>query len=228
MNWQEILLGDKSFDFLPEIILRTLIMYLLLFTGLRIIGKRAINQLSIFELLMIIALGSAAGDPMIYNDVGILNALVVFIVVFGFYKVILLVITHSEKAEKVLEGKPFTIIRQGKASVESLNFKELAMDELLVMLRNQHVLHLGEVETGVIETNGELSLLFYKKEDVKPGLPVWPDLLKQKIKWAQEEGIYACTFCAHTQQLARGGGGVCGHCLRNDEWVKTKDDYREK
>ncbi|MDO5524042.1 MAG: DUF421 domain-containing protein, partial [Bacteroidia bacterium] len=107
MNWQEILMGGESWPFLGEIVLRTAIMLLLLFIGLRFTGKRGMQQLSVFELLIIIALGSAAGDPMIYKDVGIAFALITFLVVFGGYKLITSLIVRSKKAEEILEGKPF-------------------------------------------------------------------------------------------------------------------------
>lgn len=85
MNWQDILFGDENLSFLAEIALRSVIMFLLLFLGLRVAGKRGVKQLSIFELLIIIALGSAAGDPMIYKEVGVIYALVVFVVIFLIY-----------------------------------------------------------------------------------------------------------------------------------------------
>ena len=120
MNWQEILFGDENAFFLVEIAIRSLIMFLLIFLGLRITGKRAVKQLSIFELLIIIALGSAAGDPMLYKEVGILNAVVVFTVIFLVYWLLTQLIEHSEKIETILEGKPLYIIREGRASRESL------------------------------------------------------------------------------------------------------------
>ena len=66
MNWQELLFGDEATSFLFEIAFRTFLMFILVLILLRLTGKRSIKQLSIFEIVMIIALGSAAGDPMIY------------------------------------------------------------------------------------------------------------------------------------------------------------------
>ena len=63
---EKILLGDEDWYFIPEIMFRTLLMYLVVLIGLRVLGKRGVKQLSIFELVVIISLGSAAGDPMFY------------------------------------------------------------------------------------------------------------------------------------------------------------------
>lgn len=228
MNWQEIIFGDEELAFLAEIALRSLIMFFLIFGGLRVMGKRGVKQLSVFELLIIIALGSAAGDPMIYKEVGVVYAVVVFTVVFFFYWLITKFIIHSEKMEKVLEGEPVCIIREGKASEESLGHKELAMDEFFSVLRNHHILHLGQVENAVLETSGEVSLLLYDDNEIKPGLPVWPDHLKKKTKHVLENGLYACTYCGNTQEIISEERIKCSYCNKNEEWVKAENDHPEK
>lgn len=221
MNWQEILFGDENYFFLAEIAIRSLIMFLFVFLGLRITGKRAVKQLSIFELLIIIALGSAAGDPMLYREVGVLNALVVFVVIFLLYWLLTKFIEHHKKIEALLEGKPFYVIRDGRASKESLTHKELAMDEFFSALRVSGVFQLGEVKAGVLETSGNMSLLFYPKEEIRPGLSVWPDYLSKKTDYVAQTDVYACTTCGNTQKVNAGEKTRCSHCLQNDEWVKA-------
>ena len=66
IDWSAILLGSEEWSFLPEVALRTLIMFIIIITGLRFMGKRGVKQLSVVELVVIIGLGSAAGDPMFY------------------------------------------------------------------------------------------------------------------------------------------------------------------
>lgn len=221
MNWQDILFGDEDISFLTEIAVRSLIMFLLLFFGLKVAGKRGVKQLSIFELLIIIALGSSAGDPMIYKEVGVIYALVVFVVVFLIYWLITKFMQHSEKMESILEGKPFYIIRDGKASKESLKHKELAIDEFFSALRSHQVSHLGQVQEGILETNGDVNLLLYNENEVRPGLPVWPDHLNKKTKQVPHNGFYACTNCGHTQPMSAHESDLCGFCLKNDEWVEA-------
>lgn len=172
MNWQELLFGDENYFFLVEIAIRSLVMFLFIFLGLRLTGKRAVTQLSIFELLIIIALGSAAGDPMLYREVGILNALVVFTVIFLVYWLLTQLMERSEKIETLLEGKPYYIIREGRASRESLTHKELAMDEFFSTLRAYGIFQLGEVKEGVLETSGNVSVLRFPENEIRQGLPV--------------------------------------------------------
>jgi uncharacterized membrane protein YcaP (DUF421 family) len=65
-DWQTLLLGEEDWSFLPEVLLRSVIMFLVAVISVRLIGKRGIMQ-GVFELVTIITLGSAAGDPMFYK-----------------------------------------------------------------------------------------------------------------------------------------------------------------
>jgi uncharacterized membrane protein YcaP (DUF421 family) len=80
-SWKELLLGSEEWNFLPEVAIRTLVMFTIILIGLSILGKRGVKQLSVFELVVIIGLGSAAGDPMFYKDVGLIPAIIVFIII---------------------------------------------------------------------------------------------------------------------------------------------------
>lgn len=228
MDWQNVFWGTENFIFLAEIAIRSVIMFLLLFAALRITGKRALKQLSLFELIIIIALGSAAGDPMIYKEIGIVSALVVFIIVFLSYWLITKLMENSEKIETILEGKPYCIIDQGRASKESLKHKELAMDEFFSILRHEHIFHLGQVESAILETSGEVSILFYDSADIKAGLPIWPDYLEKKTKKIEYSGTYACTYCGYTKTLKAGESNMCEYCNNNNEWVEAKTGNRER
>ena len=99
-SWKELMLGGENWNFLPETILRTLIMFIVILASLRILGKRGVKQLSIFELVVIISLGSAAGDPMLYKDVGILPALIVFTMIVGLYSLLTYMIGKNNKLRK--------------------------------------------------------------------------------------------------------------------------------
>lgn len=224
MDWQEILFGDENANFLLEIAMRTLIMFLLIFLGLRVAGKRGVKQLSIFELLIIISLGSAAGDPMIYKEVGILNSTIVFVVVFLVYWLITKLVENSEKMEDILEGEPMYIIRDGKVSKEALNHKVLAGDEFFASLRNHNLSHLGQVKASILETTGEVSILPFKNEEVRPGLPIWPDLLYKKTKVVPHDGLYACSKCGNRRIMAREETAICSYCNKNHLWVEAISD----
>jgi uncharacterized membrane protein YcaP (DUF421 family) len=80
---QRMFLGDLPWWFTAEVIVRTIIMYAYSLLLVRLVSRRAVGQLSLIEFLLVIALGSAVGDPMFYHDVPLLHGMaVVTVVVF--------------------------------------------------------------------------------------------------------------------------------------------------
>lgn len=221
MNWHELLFGDEGVNFLLEIALRSVIMFLLIFLGLRVAGRRGVSQLSIFELLIIISLGSAAGDPMLYREVGLLNSLVAFAVVFFVYWIITKMVENSDKMEDILEGEPMYIIREGRVSKEALKNKVLAGDEFFASLRFHNISHIGQVKAAILETSGEVSILPFKDNEVKPGLPVWPDLLHHQYKIIPYDGVYACSKCGTIKEMMKDEKAECSFCMKNELWVEA-------
>lgn len=113
-------------------------MFLVVVVSLNFTGKRGVKQLSVFEMVMIISLGSAGGDPMFYKEVGILQAITVFVVVLLSYRLIIFLITKYDRIETLFEGKPVEIIRDGKFTKAADKMK-LGSDELFSELRNKNL-----------------------------------------------------------------------------------------
>lgn len=224
-NWQRILLNDLPITFLLEVVFRTLVMFFVILITLRASGKRGIKQLSIFELVLIIGLGSAAGDPMFYEDVGILPAFTVFVIVILLYISVTRLADKFTWVEKALEGQPVYIINEGIIQVEAFNKSGLSQDELFAELRLLNVEHLGQVRTLLIETSGDFSVLFFADDDVVPGLPIFPDKLEKKLVIIPSTGDYACFKCGHVRYFESGALCVCPVCSRK-EWVNTIDCKR--
>jgi uncharacterized membrane protein YcaP (DUF421 family) len=219
-DWKQLLLGGEDWNFLPETILRTLIMFIVILISLRILGKRGVKQLSIFELVVIIGLGSAAGDPMFYKDVGILPALIVFSMVVGLYTLITYMIGKNQKFEKLVEGKPICLIKDGVFSINNFSKEILGADEFFAELRMQGVSQLGQIEEAIEESSGNISIFYYPDEDVKFGLPIMPDSLEKAHQKIHETDYYSCVFCGYTEKLKPVAKHNCPTC-KKWEWVKS-------
>ncbi len=227
-DWGRILLGDLPGQFLLEVTIRTVLMFAVIFIGMRATGKRAVRQLSIMELVLIVGLGSAAGDPMFYNDVGLLPALVVFIVVILVYRSLTRLAAKSIKMEKLIEGESFLIVENGEFTIDSFNKEDLGQDEFFMEMRIKNVEHLGQIRKAYLETNGQVSIFFYEDEDVRPGLPLLPELFRQRSRTITRTATYACTFCGNVKDLSpQEGFHVCPKCSRST-WVSALSSRRVK
>ena len=224
-DWKRVLLNDLQPNFLFEVIFRAVIMFTVLLLALKLAGKRGVKQLSVFEMVIIIALGSAAGDPMMYEDVGLLPAITVIIVIILFYKLITLLVAKIPKFEHFIEGTTECIIEDGQFSLHSFKKENLAQDEFFLELRLKSIEHLGQIKNAFIETNGEISTFFYPDDEVKYGLPILPQLFNKKSENITKSGIYACAFCGNIQELTT-LGGTCENCHKK-EWVLAIKTIRQ-
>ena len=225
IGWKDFILGAENWNFLPEVMLRTLIMFIIILVSLRLLGKRGVKQLSIFELVVIISLGSAAGDPMFYKDVGILPALVVFIIIIVLYSLITYIIGKSKRFEKLMEGKSVRLIKNGTFSIEDFSKESLGEDEFFAELRLQGVSQLGQIEEAFEESSGDISIFYFPDEDVKFGLPIMPYSLDSRQQNIKEDGNYACIFCGYTEKLKPAAKYACPKCQK-DWWVKASNNNR--
>ncbi|NTD97038.1 DUF421 domain-containing protein [Agrobacterium tumefaciens] len=200
-------------------------MYFIILVGLRLLGKRGVRQLSVFELVVIISLGSAAGDPMFYKEIGLLIPVVIFLVIVSAYRLTTYLTAKNEKIDDLIEGKCVYLIRDGVFNINDFKKEALAKDEFFADLRQQGISHLGQIEITILETSGALSVYPYPDEAVKFGLPILPDLFEKKMKLISVEDQYACSFCGAVEKIQLMGKHSCKRC-KNEEWVKAIDQCR--
>ncbi len=223
IDFKTVFLADLDWSLALQIVLRTLIMFSVILVFLRLSGKKGVSQLSIFEVAIIIGLGSAAGDPMANPDQAIVPALIVFVTIMVFYRLITWFASRSEQFESLVEGDPVYVIEEGIFVLDA-GEQTFAKDEFFAEMRQQNIEHLGQVQTAILETNGTLSFFYYADEDVKPGLPVLPKLYHKKSNSLSQAGQYACTTCGQIEQIGTSHHS-CPRCQQT-EWVEAVKTQR--
>lgn len=224
-DWQRILFGELPEQFLLEVGARTLIMFVVIFISLRATGKTTVRQLTIVNLVLIVGLGSAAGDPMFYHDVGLLPALLVFGVVVFAFRALTRWAATSTKASDLVQGKTILLIEDGQFAIDEFKKEQLGQDEFFMELREGGVEHLGQVRRAYLESSGDVSLFFYEDDQVKSGLPILPELFNQKSVQISQAGLYACSFCGQVENLQPQKSVICPHC-QHKEWVPALKSRR--
>jgi uncharacterized membrane protein YcaP (DUF421 family) len=217
MDWNNIFIGELDWEFVLEILLRSIIMFTSVIVFLRLSGKKGVRQLSLFEVAIIISLGSAVGDPMFNRDNPIVPALIVMVAIILFYLAITWLAVKSQRFESLLEGDPIYIIENGMFDLKDGRKHTIAKDEFFAEMRQENIEHVGQVRKAILETNGKMSFIFYGEEEVKPGLPIWPKEYEKKVKVIQSIGNYACAFCGNIEKI-ESGVCTCNRCNK-DEWV---------
>nr|WP_318382161.1 DUF421 domain-containing protein [uncultured Enterobacter sp.] len=222
---QRMALDKVPLEFLGEVALRSLYTFVLVFLFLKITGRRGVRQMSLFEVLIILTLGSAAGDVAFYDDVPLLPVLVVFITLAVLYRAVMWMMAHSEKLEDLLEGKPVVVVENGELAWEKLHSENLTEFEFFMELRVNGVEQLGQVRLAIMETNGQISLYYFPDEDVRPGLCILPAECIERFTTVPEDGDYACVRCSEVVIMQAHEHQLCPRCA-NPEWSKASRAVR--
>lgn len=226
-DWQRMLLDQFPPLFLAEVALRALFAFVAVFVFLKVSGRRGIRQLSVFELVIILTLGSAAGDVSFYEDVPLLPVAAVFITLLALYRLTVALMTKSHRFGGWVEGRPITIIRDGIYELRSLDQLQISADEFFMELRQQGVEHLGQVRLAILETDGEVSLYFHGPDEVRPGLSVLPPEHRPTFRQVPASGMYACTRCGFPHVLETGQEQPCPRC-HNPHWARALTSLRSR
>jgi uncharacterized membrane protein YcaP (DUF421 family) len=212
-------LGDLPVLFTLEVIVRTVIMYGYTLLLVRWLSRRAVGQLSLVEFLLVIALGSAVGDPMFYPDVPLLHAMAVVAVVVFLNRGLNHLIIQSGRIERLVEGTPVPVVEEGLIQYQNLNQSLIGHEELFEYLRLRGVEHLGVVRQAYIEQGGRLSLFRYSRQQQRPGLRInppgelAPPLHLQQGTSVEKAGLLACVQCGYVQRFTSGQSlPVCPRC----------------
>lgn len=222
-EWSRMFKGDQyTWWFLFEVVFRTTVMFVLMVLFFRLSGKTEIKQLTIYDVIIIVGLGSAAGDPMLYDDVPLLNGLIVFVTVLLLYRLMTYLTGKNKELDKFLEGEIRCIMDQeNTVNLEALEKEKLQVPDLFTSLRLQKVSQLGQVERIYIETSGEFSVFFRNEDEVKKGLPIYPDELDKATAHIDVAGDYSCKHCGYTKMFTQPTAKpVCPNC-KKIHWLQA-------
>lgn len=148
-----------SYIILAEIAFRTATMYLYTLFNIRIFRTRNVAQLTLSDLIIVIALGSAVGDPMMYVNVPLIQAMISITTIVMITKGISILVEHNNTIEKMIEGEEITIIKHGEMLKQNMRKANLSQDDLFARLRLHGVQNTGEITYAFLETSGLLSII---------------------------------------------------------------------
>jgi len=168
-DFQRIFLGEgvDSYLFLAEVLFRTSIMFSCAIVFARLVGKRAVGEISPIELVLVIIVGSAAGDPMFYPHVPLLHGILVLAFVSVLHRAFQSTTKRWQGAEASLEGEPIKVISDGSILEGELGRAGLSRRDLMMLLRGASVADTGEIEHAYFEPSGRLSIFSYARSQQK-------------------------------------------------------------
>jgi uncharacterized membrane protein YcaP (DUF421 family) len=152
-------------DFLLSIIVRTILVTVFVIVVIRWMGHKGLGQLSMYELLILIGLGSAIGDPMIYEEMSLPHAFTSILVVVILFKVFDYFTSKSKRFGKAILPKPILIVKDGRLVEKGLEDARMNKDEYLSYMRIHGIRDMSEIEESYLELNGQVS--FIKRQGLR-------------------------------------------------------------
>jgi uncharacterized membrane protein YcaP (DUF421 family) len=161
MDWKSIFLPDTP---LLEIILRGSIMYIALFTMLRVILKRQTGTLGMTDLLLITLLADAAQNAMAGEYKSLPDGIVLVATIIFWNYLFDWLSFKSEWFGHLIEPPPLPLIKNGKLQRKNMRQEYITEDELMMQLRHQGLDDVSKVKGAYIESDGQISVIERKEK----------------------------------------------------------------
>ena len=170
-----------NIDFIEafKIIPRSVASLIILFLITKLMGKKQVSELSLFDYVIGISIGNYTAEMVMNFDYQYINGIIA-ILTFGIISYLVSVLTmKSMSLRRFLIGVPTIIIDEGKISLEALKKAKLDINDFLEQCRGEGYFDVSEISSAILEVNGKISIL--PKRDYQ--IPTLKDL---KIKANKE------------------------------------------
>ena len=151
---------------LTELLIRITAGFIVLFILARVMGRKEISQMTFFNFVSAIAIGSITANMVLNSNISIRNGFIALISWALFTIFIGYIDIFSKKSRKLTTGEPIIVIKEGKIMEHSLRKTRLDVDRLRSLLRQKNIFAISDVHYAIFETNGKLSVV--PKEGQQP------------------------------------------------------------
>ncbi|MDU6821054.1 DUF421 domain-containing protein [Leclercia adecarboxylata] len=143
-----------------EMILRAVAIYLILLVVFKIAGRRALLQMTSFDLILLLIISEATQQALLGDDFSVTGAmltiitLVVIDMLFGLAK------KYISGTESMFDGSPVILVVHGELQQEKLKKVDVSCDDILVSARQNHgIYQLEKIKYAILERNGHISII---------------------------------------------------------------------
>jgi uncharacterized membrane protein YcaP (DUF421 family) len=150
-----------------EIVLRTVVIYLVVLVGVRLSGKREVGQMTPFDLVLLLLISNSVQNAMTGPDTSVLGGIAAAVTLLVMNYGVAEVSGINRRFRKVVEGQPSLLVHDGQIIAPHMAKEHVSMDELERALREHGINNYHDVALAVLEVDGSISCLKY--DELKPG-----------------------------------------------------------
>ena len=151
-----------------QFVLRAAVVYVVLLFLIRLSGKRTMGQFTPFDMLLIVLLGNAVQNALLGKDTSLGGGLLLAATLIGLNWCVAFVTSRNQRAERLVEGVPVVLARDGRLFRSVLKRELVSEDDFNEALRQSGQMTLTDVRIALLETNGSISIVM---RDGDGGMP---------------------------------------------------------
>lgn len=151
------------------ILIRTFIVYIILITAMRIMGKRQIGELEVSELVTTLMLSEIAAMPIENQDYPVMYAVIPIITLLFIEVFSSVILIKVPWLKSIVSARPSILIRNGVIQQQELRKNRISIEELMCELRAGQCIDPSQVSYAILEKNGKLTII-PKSENSQPTL----------------------------------------------------------
>ena len=148
------------------IFFRTIILYLCVVTAMRIMGKRQLGELQPSEFVIALMISELATIPIGEKETPFLHGVIPICALVLLELLFSVLVIKSEFMRRLITGSPVQIIKDGKLIMKRLSSLRICIDDVMEQLRLAGYSSISQIDSAIIETNGQLSVI--PKEEERP------------------------------------------------------------
>ncbi len=141
-----------------ELIFRAIVVFVFIFILLRVIGKKHIGDMAPFDLVVLLVLSECVQNALVADDKSVTGGLIVAATLFGASQILGYVAWRSKRAERLLEGTPQILVRNGHVFRDVLEREQITQSELIEAMRKEGCTSLTNVRFAILENDGSISI----------------------------------------------------------------------
>jgi uncharacterized membrane protein YcaP (DUF421 family) len=141
------------------IVARTALVYLAVFVGLRLAGKRELGQMTVFDLVVILLISNAVQNSMVGIDFSVQGGIVAAFVLLALNRGVALARLRGGRWGRLIEGTPTVLVEDGQLIEPHLRRESIERDEVEMVVREHGIDSLDDVKLAVLETDGSISIV---------------------------------------------------------------------
>jgi uncharacterized membrane protein YcaP (DUF421 family) len=147
---------------IAEKMLRPVIVYAFLIVGLRLAGKRELAQLNPFDVVILLTLSNTVQNAIIGDDNSVTGGLIGAATLMGVNYFVVRFLFDHEKLDRLVEGDPDILIKDGKVCEDRLRAELITRNELEAAAHKQGFASLEEIDRAILDPGGSVSFFARK------------------------------------------------------------------